>query len=52
MKTKDKDPSHGSNNAKQEQAVVASRDYARQREAGVRETEAKVKKQKQKESDK
>ncbi len=52
---KPKDPhqaTHGSNDARQEQAVVASRDYARQREAGVKETEAKVKKQKQKDSDK
>ena len=38
---------HGSNDARQEQAAVASRDYARQREAGVKATEAKGETQKE-----
>lgn len=54
MKTKDQDSTRrGSDNAKYEQAVVASRDYDKQRAAGVKETEAKAKKpKKQKESGK
>jgi hypothetical protein len=49
MKTTDQEMARrGANNAREEQEDVASRDHARQRKVGARESQEKARKDKQK----